>query len=158
MKRLRFYLETTIWNFPFAEETPDFQKITLQFFDKVRMGLFEVYLSDEVLREVRDAPPKRLEQIMGLLREIEPNRLETTAEIERLADVYLAKGALPKKSIADTRHIAHATVHQMDYLLTWNMKHIANFNRKAKIAALNLDEGYRYPMVIANHTEVAYAE
>ena len=51
MKRLRLYLDTTVWNFAFAEDVPDYKEDTLEFFAKVRMGLFEIFTSDVVLNE-----------------------------------------------------------------------------------------------------------
>jgi len=51
-------------------------------------------------------------------------------EIVKLADLYLQQGAIPLKSQADAFHLAIAVVNQMDILLTWNYKHLANVNRK----------------------------
>ncbi len=158
MKRLRLYLDTTIWNFAFAEDAPDYMKDTLEFFGKVRLGLFDLYTSDVVLNELLDAPATRREQVLALSDEVKPQFLANSDEIERLAAVYLAKGVLPQKSVADALHIAHATVHEMDYLLSWNFHHLANVSRRAKVAALNLEEGYRYPMVIYSPLELLYVE
>lgn len=158
MKRLRLYLDTTIWNFAFADDVPDYKKDTLEFFGKVRMGLFEVFTSEEVVGELNAAPEPRLTQMTELLKEISPSYLDSSAEIERLAAVYLTQGVLPARSGADALHIAHATVHEMDYLLSWNFRHLANSKRRAKVTALNIEEGYRFPMVIATPLEVLDAE
>ncbi|HTB23681.1 MAG TPA: type II toxin-antitoxin system VapC family toxin [bacterium] len=158
MKRLRLYLDTTVWNFAFAEDAPDYQKDTLEFFAKIRMGLFDIYSSDAVLNELRDAPEPRQGQVTALLEEVKPVVLDTSPEIDRLAAVYLAKGVLPEKSGVDAYHIAYATFYEMDYLLSWNFRHLANPKRRAKVSALNVDEGYRFPMVIATPLEVLDVE
>ena len=63
------------------------------------------------------------------------NRLEVVASLPRLlvtdqgialARTILSKGFLPQKAFPDALHIAMATIHQIEYLLTWNCKHIAN--------------------------------
>lgn len=158
MKRLKLYLDTTVWNFAFADDAPDHKSETLEFFAKVRLGLFDIYTSDVVLKELLDAPKARREQVMALSDEVGPRLLESSPEIERLASVYLAKGVLPQRSVADSLHIAHATVHEMDYLLSWNFRHLANPNRRQKVAALNVEEGYRFPMTIVTPLEVLYVE
>ena len=96
--------------------------------------------------------------MMGLVQEIGPRRLELTAEIERLAAVYIAKAVLPSKSSADALHIAYATVNEMDYLLSWNFRHLANSKRKARVTAVNIEEGYKFPTVITTPLEVLDAE
>lgn len=158
MRRLRLYLDTTVWNFAFADDAPDHRAETLEFFAKVRLGLFEVYTSDVVLKELLDAPQPRREQVMALSDVMGPRLLESSPEIERLASIYVAKGVMPQRSMADSLHIAHATVHEMDYLLSWNFRHLANPNRRWKVAALNAEEGYRFPMTIATPLEVLYVE
>ena len=76
------------------------------------------------------------------------NRLEIVASLPRLlitdqaitlAGNILSKGFLPQKAFPDALHIAIATVHQVEYLLTWNCKHIANVEVLPRIA--NLCEG-----------------
>lgn len=47
----------------------------------------------------------------------------------------------------DAIHIAVATIHGMDYLLTWNCKHIANAQIQAKLAEISLDCGFQLPLI-----------
>ena len=63
--------------------------------------------------------------------------------VERL----VSKGAIPKKVPEDTLHIAVATSNSMEYLLTWNFKHIANAIIRGKIEAVCRDEGYEPPII-----------
>lgn len=64
-----------------------------------------------------------------------------------LAEQFLKRSSLPVKADVDTVHIAAATVHGMDYLLTWNCKHIANAQIQRKLAEISLDLGYELPIL-----------
>ena len=67
-----------------------------------------------------DAAKRRLAAIQNL------PELDISSEVEPLAQRLLAGAALPEKAKLDALHIAVATIHGIDYLLTWNCKHIAN--------------------------------
>jgi hypothetical protein len=71
---------------------------------------------------------------------------EAQDEVEELADVYLLRGVIPVAKREDALHVAYATVRQMDILLSWNFKHLANVRREALILAVNQAAGYRYPL------------
>jgi hypothetical protein len=51
---------------------------------------------------------------------------------------------IPPSKPNDSLHVAYATVHELDFLLSWNFQHLANVRREARILAINLKEGYRY--------------
>lgn len=52
--------------------------------------------------------------------------LEGTAEAQELGQAFLKTGALPPKALRDAAHLAIASVAKVDYLLTWNCRHLAN--------------------------------
>ncbi len=52
--------------------------------------------------------------------------LEVTEEAELLTEAILASGVIPRRAVRDAAHVAVASVNDMDYLLTWNCKHLAN--------------------------------
>ena len=154
MKRLKLYLDTTVWNFAFADDAPQYTEATLEFFKLVRWGRFDIYTSETVLVEVEDAPDKRRRQIAALMGEVRPQRLELHGEVERLAKEYLKKEALPKRSLYDAYHVAYATFHGMDAVLSWNFKHLANINRHRRIVGINAQEGYNKDLQIMTPLEV----
>ena len=80
--------------------------------------------------------------------------LPSNLEIERLADLYLAQGIIPAKKREDALHVAHATVHGLDILLSWNFKHLANVRREGLIAAENQREGYPHALRLLSPLEV----
>lgn len=68
--------------------------------------------------------------------------------------VYVVQKIIPAGKFEDALHVAYATVHQMDILLSWNFKHLANVRREALIAAVNQQTGYRYPLRLLSPLEV----
>ncbi|MEI6125175.1 MAG: PIN domain protein, partial [Pseudomonadota bacterium] len=58
--------------------------------------------------------------------------------------------------IEDAQHIALATIHSMDILLSWNFKHLANVSKQTKVKLINEHEGYVYPLMLTNPMKVMY--
>lgn len=73
--------------------------------------------------------------------------LDLNQSVLDLAEQFLGRSNLPPKANVDAIHIAVATVHGMDYLLTWNCKHIANAQIQRKLAEISLDFGYELPIL-----------
>lgn len=73
--------------------------------------------------------------------------LALNQSVQELAGRFLAQSNLPPKAAVDAIHIAAATVHGMDYLLTWNCRHIANAQIQGKLAEISLDCGYVLPVL-----------
>ena len=73
--------------------------------------------------------------------------LEPTETAQELTIQLLTKSNLPQKAANDAAHIAIATIHGMDYLLTWNCKHIANGQIQKKLSQICSDFGYELPRI-----------
>ena len=67
--------------------------------------------------------------------------------MEELAQQFLTKSNLPPKASDDALHIALATVYKVDYLLTWNCKHIANAQIQKKLSQVSIQSGYELPTI-----------
>lgn len=65
---------------------------------------------------------------------------------------------IPKKKIEDALHIAISTVYEMDIFLSWNYRHLANFDKERKILSINLLQGYIKPFKMITPMEVIYEE
>lgn len=156
MKKLRIYLDTSVINFLFADDAPDFKRVTEQFFQNCAL-LYNLYISDLVIMEIdRDPDKEHRQQLMEIIGNNPITILGTdnTDEIELLANKYIQRGVIPKIKLDDALHVAYATVHEMDILLSWNFKHLANINKEIKIQAINIEEGYRYPLRLISPLEV----
>jgi hypothetical protein len=84
---------------------------------------------------------KRLAIIGGL------PKLDVTQDAESLTRAIMAAGILPPNAFPDAAHIAVASVHAVDYLLTWNCKHLANAQMARRIAVVCQKLGYKMPII-----------
>jgi len=75
-------------------------------------------------------------------------------EIEFLADEYIRNNVIPINKKLDALHAAVSTVNKIDYLVSWNYKHLANVNREKKIIAINLQYNYLNPLRICTPLEL----
>jgi len=112
---------------------------------ETRRSQFTLYISQVVLDEAvqgdTEMASKRLEILQSL------SVLELTDTIEDLGMQFLTRSNLPAKASDDAIHIAVATVHGLDYLLTWNCKHIANAQIQKKLTEICRDFGYKLPTI-----------
>lgn len=73
--------------------------------------------------------------------------LEVDRTVQDLATLFLTKSNLPAKAADDALHIAVATVYGLDYLLTWNCKHIANAQIQKNLLQITKEAGYELPTI-----------
>jgi len=73
--------------------------------------------------------------------------LELTKEVEKMAGIYIEKLQIPQKALRDAAHLAMASVHNIDYLVTWNCVHIANGEVIKKLMNINEDLGIKTPVI-----------
>jgi hypothetical protein len=143
------YLETTIPSYLTAWRSSELvvaanQQATREWWDNAR-GNYEVFVSDAVLKEASEgnevAASLRLAVLQGI------PKLALPLEAENLAVLLLKRAALLTKARIDALHIAIATVHGMDFLLTWNCRHIANANTQHIIEATCRSAGFEPPLI-----------
>ena len=110
-----------------------------------RRNSFVLYISqvdlDEVAKGDAEIAFKRLELLYEL------PLVDLNQNVKNLAAQFLIRSNLPAKASDDAVHIAAATVHGLNYLLTWNCKHIANAQIQKKLAEISLDMGYELPVI-----------
>jgi hypothetical protein len=91
---------------------------------QLRRGCFECITSDETRAEAARGDPEQIRRRLAALAGL-PN-LTITPEVESLAAEFLRTGALPATARSDAIHLAAASMASVDYLLTWNCRHLAN--------------------------------
>ena len=106
---------------------------------------FELFISEIVVMEASGGDEEAAALRLGVLESLPV--LDVSAPVEALAERLLAGAAVPEKAKTDALHIAVATVHSIDYLLTWNCKHIANAIMRPKIEAISKAAGYDPPII-----------
>ena len=119
-------------------------EITRKWWD-TRRSQFTLYISQVVLDEARQGDPEMASKRLEILQNI--SVLELTEAIQDLGMQFLTRSNLPAKASDDAIHIAAATVHGLDYLLTWNCKHIANAQIQKKLTEICLNFGYKLPTI-----------
>jgi len=147
--KAKVYIETTIPSYLAARPSRDLivaahQEITWEWWDKRRAD-FDVYISQFVVDEASGGDPEvatRRLQFLGSLLE-----LEVTENVAVLVEAFIREGAIPAKAAVDGAHIAVAALHDMDFLLTWNCKHIANAEMFSMIGAVCKTYGYDCPVI-----------
>ena len=149
------YIETTIVSYLTARPSNDIrsvsqQNITSEWWD-FRRNEFDLFISEFVIIEVslgdKNAAAKRLTAIEGIA---ELEILDTTAELARS---LISRGSLPTKAEIDAFHVAVAATHGVEFLLTWNCKHIANAIMRPKIEQVCRETGFE-PPIICTPTEL----
>ena len=143
MKRLKLYIETSVWNFLFADDAPEMKRDTQRFFEEVRSGDYELFISELVIAEVERAHESVRDKLLGKIDEIEPEVLIINEEVDELALKYAGARFLSEKAFDDLTHVAVATVNRMDFLVSLNLKHIVKVKTIMGINEVNVDEGYR---------------
>jgi predicted nucleic acid-binding protein len=145
----RVYIETSIVSYLTARPSRNilaaaWQQVTLDWWEK-KSPHFELFTSEMVLAEARQGDPVAVQKRMEKLQSI-PD-LEITEEVALFAQKLVEDGALPKEAMNDAIHLAVSAVHGIDYLLTWNCRHLDNAERKPLIRSVCAVAGYRCPEI-----------
>lgn len=143
------YLETTVISYLAADPSRDLvlaahQQITHDWWNNSRQK-FDLYISQLVLDEMSLGDPITAQKRLALAQNAQP--LALTQEALDLAKSLITKGPIPKKAVDDALHISIAAVHCIDYLLTWNCKHIANLFIQKDLEKIMLRFGFRLPRI-----------
>jgi len=148
-KKESVYIETTVVSYLTAWLSRDLiraahQQITQEWWQH-RRNDFEIFVSEFVILESSagdaEAAEKRLAALEGIA------MLDVNLEVENLAKKLVADKAVPEKSVTDALHIAVAAVHEVDYLLSWNCKHIVNAEMQDAIRKVCETSGCKFPKI-----------
>jgi predicted nucleic acid-binding protein len=139
----KLFIETTVFNFYCEGKQGKKQQDTIKLFEMIVAGKYEAYTSKAVIGELKRAPKKKLEEMKKLVYTLPKPSLLNMKEAQCLADVYIAKGIIPKKYAADALHIATATVKKFDFVVSYNFGHIVKLKTIIGVGFVNLREGYK---------------
>lgn len=142
MKKLMLYLETSVWNFVFADDAPEKKRATEVFFKEIAAGKHEIFISEVVIEEIRLASSEKRQLLYNLIREYNPVLLEEDEEAQFLAGKYIENGVLKEKHINDLLHLAYASVNGMNALVSWNQSHLVKMKTHDLGNAVNKMYGY----------------
>ena len=140
----KVYLETSIISFMYADDAPDKQQDTIKLFEEISEGRYEVYTGYNVIAELSGTKDETLRtKLLSIVKDYEISVFPADDEIQRLADIYVAEGVIPQKYRDDAVHIATAAFYGMDFILSWNFKHIVKRKTILMTGIINAREGYK---------------
>lgn len=149
----KVYVETTFVSYLTGWASRDvvvagMQQITREWWQDYREH-FDLYASELVIQEAGAGDPAAAQERLDVLATMP--LLRATEEALKLAQQLVGAGALPPKAAQDAAHIAIAAVNKMDYLLTWNCKHLANATMRGQIEEACEAAGFRPPVICTPH-------
>lgn len=154
MKQQKIYLDTSVFGGCFDSE---FAFWSNGLFNDIGNGLFAPATSDIVSAELFYAPSEVKKKYQEFIRFL-PDILEVTSNVEMLTDAYIGHKILSEKFKNDMLHIALASVHNIDILVSWNFKHIVHYDKIVKFNAVNLELGFRQLMILSPREVTTYDE
>ena len=149
VKKPAVYIETTVVSYLTARPSRDLvvmahQQVTREWWENT-LPRCDAYVSPVVIEEAGRGDPAaaalRLKSIDGF------PVLDVNEIAHALADEYFTHTRIPEKARADAFHLSLATVHGMDYLVSWNFTHILGASVRAVVQDINLSRGFRTPVI-----------
>lgn len=144
----RVYIETTIPSFYFETRTSPqivaWRDITRAWWARQRRH-YELVTSIVVFDELRRAPAGKAAEAATLIADLP--LLDDRPEVREVASYYIDHRLMPADAAGDAAHLAFASVHGVEFLLTWNCRHLANANKTTHLAALNARLGLGSPIL-----------
>jgi predicted nucleic acid-binding protein len=146
---MRIYIESTIPSYVVARPARDLLQAARQQTSKdwweLKRHQHELFTSQIVLAEIASGEAEMAKQRLETLAGIPV--LRVNEEAEKLTLQILGSGLLPAAADRDASHIALATVYEMDILLSWNCRHIANASIQARLRKLAEKSGLTLPVL-----------
>lgn len=137
---MKVYLDTSVPSALLDDRAPERRALTAAFW--ARIAEHEVYISDLVAAEIAATTDDDRRARLGALVAAFVRLDSTAAAVAALAGDYLALGAMPEVARADALHVAVATVHRLDAVLSWNLRHLVRLKTRRAVNAVNALRGY----------------
>ena len=139
------YLETSVVGAYLDNGQPFRRDLTIRWWEH-ELSEYRPFSSVLVQRELEMIAEPRRTSYLKLIKPLE--KLDLTEEVAILAEGYISRGIFHRKYIADALHVALASYHKIDYLVTWNFGHIANVRKQARMRLFNTAAGFFAPVIV----------
>lgn len=150
LRKLRLYLDTSPIIMLELDQDPVRRRITEEFFRDMskQSDEYELFVSCVTLDELNETGSDDKRQFAAsFLESLEHTELPESDEAENLAWIYTIDGVLSQAHLDDLRHVAYAVVFRCDYVVTWNMRHLANPKTVDRVNRVNAIEKYSHIML-----------
>ena len=149
MMRESVYIETSIFSFYYdqrpAPAVVAMREWTCEWWDN-RRHRYEISTSTAVLAELETGALPHRDDALAMALTLPAIPVED--EITEAVEVYIKHQVMPNDPLGDALHLALASFHKFDYLLTWNCQHLANANKFAHIRRVNALLGLHVPDLV----------
>lgn len=140
------YLDTSVPSAYYDEREPWRMDLTRRWW-KGELIHYQVVVSPVTIEELSRIPDlSKRKELLDLVEEFEV--LNPTKEVEQLAAGYIQSGIVSKKFLGDAFHFAFASIYKIDYLVTWNIGHLANVHKQRMIRLFNTSAGLFVPQIV----------
>lgn len=146
MKKLKIYLDTSVYSALYDKRNLNRQKQTENFWNFIKN--YELFFSDINLDEINGITNQELKNKLKYLLK-NGTKIKFTPEVKELTEIYIKEGIILKKYENDAIHIALTTVYSIDILISWNFKHIVKRKTRIGVNLINLKEGYKSIEILA---------
>lgn len=106
---------------------------------------FRLFTSRFVEAELRNAPAQKSRRCLAMISDIQ--RLPEPENLQEIVDAYVRNRLMPASEFGDAYHLALASLHKIDFLLTWNCRHLANANKIIHVTVINRRLGLSSPII-----------
>ena len=151
-RKLRIYIDTSVIG---GCNDDEFNKWSNQLINEFKIGMHRPVISEITEAEITKAPQK----VQDILRDLIDYNCEILIETEEsieLAQKYIEAEILSKNFENDARHIAVATINNVDIIVSWNFKHIVHFDKIRQFNSVNLREGYKAIEIYSPREVISY--
>ena len=139
------YLETSVIGAYLDNGEPFRRDLTIRWWEH-ELSEYNAFTSILVKRELECLTEPYRTGYLNLTKALD--ELELSEEVAILAEGYISRAIFHRKYIGDALHVAVASVHKIDYLVTWNFGHIANVRKQARVRLFNTAAGFFVPMIV----------
>ena len=146
MKKLKIFLDTSVYSAIFDSRDPNRQKLTQDFWNTI--GDYEVYYSEIIVEEIIAVSDENLKKDMKDLLKNGKN-VNISTEVKELSQIYIDEGLIPEKYENDALQIALTSVYSLDILISWNFKHLVKRKTRIGVNLINLKNGYKPIEILA---------
>jgi len=144
MGKKKVYLETTLFNFYLEKKYGTEHVNTVKLFEEIAAGKYEAFTSTYVIRELEDTKDEeKRAKMLDLIIKYGITVLDENDDAVDLADIYAEEGVIQRKYMTDSRHIALATIYEMDMIVSMNFDHIVKRKTIIMTSHINVQKGYR---------------
>ena len=142
---MKIYLDTSVISALFDERNPERKTLTEEFYSKI--AIYTTYISELTIAEIERTPDQFLrDKMRRVIKKF--SILKVNEAVEELAAEYIKYGAVPESYFEDAYHISVAVLNEMDYLLSWNFRHIVREKTRDIVRMVNTLRNLKHVEII----------